>query len=324
MLTVLLPLAAVPSATQAETRLTLGGNITLTGDFTQGGLVIGSAPPGSTVKLNGQDITQWADGRFLLGFGREAQQAQALTILLPEGKTLAHSLTIMPRTFQTQRIDGLPDKMVHPPQEVLDRIRQDNQAVGLARRHATPIPLFDSGFIWPALGRISGVYGSTRILNGQPRRPHFGIDIAAPEGTPVIAPAGGIVRLAHPDMYYTGKTLILDHGYGLSSTFLHMDSMLVREDQKIMQGQVIGTIGSTGRSTGPHLDWRINLFSERLDPELIAKPKPVEGHTLIPGLDAAMLEQRLKERQRHFPPQSKPFSGFVPVPVFKPVLAGPS
>jgi len=163
--------------------------------------------------------------------------------------------------------------MVTPPQDVLDRIARDRVVVADAREVITTILAWQEDFIWPAKGPITGVYGSRRILNGQPRAPHYGIDIAAPKGTPVVAPAYGIVRMVD-DLYYTGITIILDHGHGVSSTFLHLQDAAVKPDMIISKGDVIGWVGSTGRSTGPHLDWRMNWRNKRLDPELLAGPMP--------------------------------------------------
>ena len=161
-----------------------------------------------------------------------------------------------------------------PSEEALNRIRDDNRQVGQARKKNLATEFYRETFVWPVKGAITGVYGSQRIFNGEPRRPHFGIDIAAAKGTPVKAPASGEVTLAHPDMYYSGATMVLDHGHGISSTFLHMDSFAVEEGQQVEQGQVLGYVGSTGRSTGAHLDWRVNWFNQRLDPASIAGPMP--------------------------------------------------
>ena len=129
------------------------------------------------------------------------------------------------------------------------------------------MPLTLTGFTWPATGRISGVYGSQRVLNGKPRNPHFGLDIAAPDGTEVFAPADGLVTLTHPDMLLSGGTIILDHGQGLSSTFLHLSKILVEAGSFVKQGELIALIGSTGRASGPHLDWRMNWLDRRVNPQ---------------------------------------------------------
>jgi len=241
----------------------------LEGVFTQGGLVQGYTEPGSEVTLDGNPVRVRDDGRFLLGFGRNAGARSSLVVTTPDNRVQRHALQIGQRTYQVQRINGLPSKMVTPDKEALARIRAEAALVGAARRRDTPRPYFDTGFQWPVRGRITGVYGSGRVLNGQPRQPHYGIDIAAAEGTPVLAPAGGIVSLAHRDMYFSGGTLIIDHGRGLSSTMMHLSRLLVAEGDIVRQGQPVAEVGATGRATGAHLDWRINLFRARLDPELV-------------------------------------------------------
>jgi len=195
----------------------------------------------------------------------------------PDGKEETWTLTIRAREYDIQRIEGLPQKMVTPPAETLARIRAESAKVRAARDIDSAETHFSVPFIWPAKGRISGVYGSQRILNGEPRQPHFGVDVAAPTGTPVHAPAAGEIRLAELDLYYSGGTIILDHGHGLSSSFLHMSRVDVVVGQQVAQGEVIGAIGATGRVTGAHLDWRMNWFEQRLDPALLVAaqvPKP--------------------------------------------------
>ena len=195
----------------------------------------------------------------------------------PDGKEETWTLTIRAREYDIQRIEGLPRKMVTPPAETLARIRAESAKVRAARDIDSAEIHFSVPFIWPAKVRISGVYGSQRILNGEPRQPHFGVDVAAPTGTPVHAPAAGEIRLAELDLYYSGGTIILDHGHGLSSSFLHMSRVDVVVGQQVAQGEVIGAIGATGRVTGAHLDWRMNWFEQRLDPALLVAaqvPKP--------------------------------------------------
>lgn len=254
----------------AETTFSVGPG----GGFTQGGMVIGQTDPGAKVTLDGRDVRVSPEGVFVFGFTRDFGPEAVLTITGPDGSVDSRSLEIKPRDYDIQRIDGLPPKMVTPPEEVLARIRRDSSEVAAARAHETPETMFLTGWIWPAKGRISGVYGSQRVLNGEPRRPHFGIDIAAPTGAPVIAPADGIVRMAVTDHYYTGGTIILDHGYGLSSAFLHMNSVDVKVGDRLKRGDPMGTIGATGRATGPHLDWRMNWFDQRLDPGLLMTGSP--------------------------------------------------
>ena len=246
--------------------------IDLKGNLIQGGLAVGRAPPGSRITLDGKPVKLRADGRFLLGFGRDAKRTSVLVVRGADGASVRRTLTIGKRRYRVQRITGLPKKMVTPPPRVMARIRADARAVKQARLRDSAEPMFDSGFIWPAKGPITGVYGSQRILNGKPRRPHFGVDIGGPVGTPVVAAAAGIVRIAEKDMYFTGGTVLIDHGYGLNSVYSHLSAVSVAVGQRLRQGDPVGAIGATGRATGPHLDWRVNLFLTRLDPALLVPP----------------------------------------------------
>ncbi|MFT5539525.1 MAG: murein DD-endopeptidase MepM/ murein hydrolase activator NlpD [Alphaproteobacteria bacterium] len=254
--------------------------LVMEGKFIQGGLVIGRAPAGTRISLDGKPVRLRADGRFLLGFGRDAAPAAKLVAILPNGQRLAQKITVKKRRYRVQRINGLPRKMVTPPPAVLARIRTEGAAIKQARLKDTDRAMFDTGFIWPAKGRISGVYGSQRILNGKPRRPHFGVDVAAPVGTRIVATADGTVRIAERDMYFTGGTVLIDHGYGLNSVYSHMKTVIVKTGDAVKQGDVIGTLGGTGRATGPHLDWRVNLFLTRLDPALLVPPITDEARSL--------------------------------------------
>jgi murein DD-endopeptidase MepM/ murein hydrolase activator NlpD len=179
------------------------------------------------------------------------------------------TLAIVPRQWRIERIDGLPPRTVTPPPEVLKRIRREGALINAARARDSDAKDFAQGFILPAAGRFSGFYGSQRILNGKPRRPHYGLDIAAPVGTPVHAAAAGEVVLAETGLFYTGGTVVIDHGHGLTTIYSHMNSVDVNVGDSVAQGAPIGTIGATGRVTGPHLDWRINWFNVRLDPQLV-------------------------------------------------------
>nr|WP_041355660.1 M23 family metallopeptidase [Nitrosococcus halophilus] len=244
------------------------------GPLQQGSLVIGQTEPGVEVFLDGRQLRISEDGLFLMGFGRDAKPEATLKLVFPDGAHEVRELEIAQRQYQIQRIEGLPPRKVTPRTEDLVRIRKEAALVRKARKRDDPRTDFLSGFIWPVQGAISGVYGSQRILNGQPRRPHYGIDIAAPTGTPVRAPSDGFVTLVHPDMFFSGGTLILDHGHGLSSAFLHLRRILVKEGERVTQGEIIAEVGATGRVTGAHLDWRINLFQTRLDPQLLVAPMP--------------------------------------------------
>ena len=190
---------------------------------------------------------------------------------VPNGLSETRIINVEPRKYRMQRINGLPKNMISPPKKVLERIIIENKKIKKVRMRDSNFSFWKSGFVWPAKGRISGVYGSQRILNGRPKQPHYGIDIAAPKGSLVVAPTGGVVALAEPELYYSGGTIILDHGHGLTSAFLHMDKLFVAVGDVVSQSQPIGTIGSTGRSTGPHLDWRINWFEKRIDPGLLVE-----------------------------------------------------
>jgi murein DD-endopeptidase MepM/ murein hydrolase activator NlpD len=247
---------------------------TLEGRPVQGGLVIGRAPVDARVLLDGEPAQRASDGTFLIAFGRDRTEPLELAVAYGDGSTFTTALVPAERTFDVQRIDGLPPKQVTPDPEVMDRIRSEAVMVREARTRRDDRTDFDAGFVWPVTGPITGVYGSQRILNGQPRNPHWGIDIAAPVGTPVRAPAGGIVTLTHADMYFSGGTLLLDHGLGLSSAFLHLDEILVRPGQRVEQGDVIARVGATGRVTGAHLDWRMNLGATRVDPHLLVGEMP--------------------------------------------------
>jgi len=252
----------------------LAQDLTLEGALSQGGLIYGRTLPGAEVTLDGRPVRVGADGRFLIGFGRDAAPEAVLELTLPDGTLARRTLAVEQRNYDIQRIDGLPQDKVSPPEEVLARIADEQAMVAEVRKADRPEPWFETGFVWPVTGPISGVYGSQRILNGEPKWPHFGVDVAVPVGTPVVAPADGLVVVAHHDMYYSGGTVLLDHGYGLTSAYLHLHEVSVEEGQMLRQGEPLGSVGATGRVTGAHLDWRFNWFDRRLDPVLIAGPMP--------------------------------------------------
>lgn len=243
----------------------------LSGQAVQGGMLTGRTQPGVEVFLGERPVPVSDDGLFIIGFGRDAPATATLKLVDSDGETLERSIKVGARDYRIQRIDGLPPQQVTPPPEVLERIRREARLVAEARTRRDLRQDFLGGFRWPASGPISGVYGSQRILNGKPRRPHYGVDVAAPEGAPVRAPAAGLVTLAEPDLYYSGGTLIIDHGHGLSSSFLHLSEVLVSPGQRVERGELIGRVGATGRATGPHLDWRMNLLDARIDPQLLVE-----------------------------------------------------
>ena len=248
------------------------GELNWQGSLIQGGLITGRAGPGTRLELDGQPVSVGPEGSFVFGFGRDAPPQARLTVIFPGGAREERLLPIVQRQYDIQRLDGLPPSQVTPLPALLDRIRRENARVDEARQRDIPQAYFLSGFAWPTVGRISGVYGIQRILNGEPRQPHYGVDIAAPVGTPVRAPADGIVTLAEPDLYYTGATLIIDHGFRLSSTLMHLDRIDVGVGQRVRQGDAVATVGKSGRATGPHLDWRMNWREARIDPALLVPP----------------------------------------------------
>ncbi|RPH93645.1 MAG: M23 family metallopeptidase [Lysobacterales bacterium] len=248
--------------------------VELDGEAVQGGLLFGLSSPGSQVLLDGAEIMVAADGRFVIGFDRDETGERTLLVREPDGAERTLILAVAPREYAIERVDGLPPSTVTPDPEALERIRLEAEMVEAARARRDPRTDYAEGFSWPAGGRISGVYGSQRILNGEPRRPHYGLDIAAPTGSPVFAPADGVVTLVHPDMYFSGGTIVLDHGQGLSSTFLHLSRTLVEAGAAVSKGDLIGEIGATGRASGPHLDWRMNWLDRRVDPQLLLSGEP--------------------------------------------------
>jgi murein DD-endopeptidase MepM/ murein hydrolase activator NlpD len=248
--------------------------IELDGHLIQGGLAFGRTDAGSRVKLDSQAIPLARDDRFMLAFGRDHTAKATLAIAHAGGRTETQELSITQRTYDIQRINGLPQNQVEPNEAELKRIKADQLRINAARARDTDLPYAFEAFDWPALGPISGVYGSQRILNGEPRRPHFGVDVAAPAGTPLKAPAGGIVSLADANLFFTGGTIIIDHGHGLASLFAHMQKVAVKEGDKLVKGGYVGDLGGTGRATGPHLHWGMYLFNTPIDPQLLVPPMP--------------------------------------------------
>lgn len=246
--------------------------VKLVGDLVQGGLAFGKTEVGAKVRLDGRQVKVGPEGRYLIGFRWDNGPRAALEIVYPDGRRQVQELEIRPQEYKIERIDGLPPKTVTIPEEERKRRARERALVGKARAENTDSLDWLEGFIRPAEGRISGVYGSYRILNGKPRSPHYGLDIAAPVSTPIIAPAAGTVTLAESDFLLEGGIVIIDHGFGLTSTLFHMNSVEVRLGQRVERGEKIGTVGAKGRASGPHVDWRINLLDLRLDPALLQGP----------------------------------------------------
>ena len=241
------------------------------GKFEQGAFILGKTNPDTKIKIDNKEVRVTKDGYFAFGLDRDRKNNIIIKII-EKNKTTIVEKKILKRDYKIQRIDGLPSKQVTPPPEVYDRIKKDNILIGKARSIDSTLNFFKDKFIYPIDKYIiTGVYGSQRILNGKPRRPHYGIDFHAPEGTPVKAMMDGIVTLSEKDMYFTGGTIIFDHGHGISTLYMHMKDINVKVGQRIKQGQIVGTLGQSGRATGPHLDIRLNWFGVKLDPMTILK-----------------------------------------------------
>ena len=239
--------------------------VTFEGKFVQGSFILGKTDPDSEVTIDKKKIKVTSDGYFAFGLGRDRKNDVVITI---NNKKIIKK--VYKREYKIQRIDGLEEKKVTPPEEVYERIKRENKWIGEARAINSNLDFFKNKFINPLENAIvTGVYGSQRILNGKPKWPHYGIDFAADKGTKIKAMLDGVVTLAEPDLFYTGGTLIFDHGHGISTRYMHMEKILVKKNQKIKQGDIIGTVGSTGRSTGAHLDVRLNWFNVRLDPATV-------------------------------------------------------
>ena len=250
--------------------------VALQGNPIQGGMLWGQTSPSAGIRFGDRRVPVLPDGQFLLGLGRDMPASVELVV---EGETTCRQIVVVGgRDYRVQRIEGVPQQTVTPSEEHLERIRVEREKVRAAKSRrllsTDGLLAVQQGFVWPVTGRISGVYGSQRIYNGTPGTPHYGVDVARPEGTPVLAPAAGEVTLAEPDLFYSGGTVILDHGYGFSSSFLHLSEVSVSVGDYLTPGDLIGAIGATGRATGPHLDWRMSWFNQRIDPQLLVPPMP--------------------------------------------------
>ena len=239
--------------------------IEFNGKFIQGHFIIGKTEPNSKIIIGKKEVKVSKDGYFVFGIDRD-RKFDVLVTKIKEGKKEKIIKKVFKRKYKIQRIDGLPENKVTPPEEVYKRIKDENYRIGEARAINSNLIFFKNKFIMPVNGIVTGVYGSQRILNGKPRWPHYGIDIAAKQGAKIKSSGTGIVTMAEDDLYYTGGTIIMDHGHGISTIYSHLEKVMVRVGDEINQGDIIGTVGSTGRSTGPHLDFRINWFQTRLDP----------------------------------------------------------
>lgn len=252
--------------------------VALTGSFAQGGLLFGETEPGADVRLDGEAVMVGEDGRFVVGFGRDSALSSLLVVALPDGAVERRAIELEDREFPVQRIDGLDQSKVSgftPAQ--LEKIAADRVKKDAARKTSQAAADWAEGFDWPVTGRISGVFGSQRILNGEPKRPHSGLDIAAGQGTPVRAPAAGVITLAEEGMYFEGGLVLLDHGHWLESAFLHLSRLDVAAGTRVEKGDIIGAIGATGRATGPHLHWSMKWRGRLVDPRLTVGEMPGVG-----------------------------------------------
>ena len=252
--------------------------LALDGVPAQGALLHGRAPPGAVVWLRGKRLHVDPDGTFVIGFGRDEAGPVELAVDRPGAARRVVRLEVARHAWPVQRIDGLPPAQVTPDAAALARIRAEQTRLDAARGVDSAEQGFRQRWIWPATGPISGVYGSQRILNGEPRAPHVGLDIAAPEGAPVRAPAAGVVRLAEPDLFFTGGTVIVDHGHGVMTLYAHQSALAVRVGQRLAQGDPIGRVGKTGRVTGPHLHFALYWLGVALDPQPLLPPPPTAAN----------------------------------------------
>lgn len=261
--------------TSCMAEMVADGRLDISPALEQGGLAMGSVPSGYRVQYAGKSLKISPDGTFIFGLGRDAPNRVTLSVVNNLGIQAEHQLSVAAREYNIQSVKGVPQRTVEPSKSDSVRIRQDSALVKKSRRGSSANLDFLGGFIKPLDGPITGVYGSQRIYNGIPGSPHYGVDYAAPTGTLVLAPASGKITLAHPDLFYSGGTIIMEHGFGLTSSFLHLSEILVSVGQRVEQGTAIARVGATGRATGPHLDWRMNWLNVRVDPQLVMRALPV-------------------------------------------------
>ncbi len=266
----LLPLqGAWAQAAEGTTQARDDVRIVFPASVSQGALVLGRVPPGATASYGGRTLHPTPYGTVVFGVGRDETGPLQVVVTRADGSSHTTSIVVTPRDWPVEHVNGVPPKTVNPPPAIAERIQREQARVTAARERDDPRADFAQAFIWPVQGRISGRFGNARVYNGQPGSGHSGMDIAAPTGTPVKAPAAGIITFADPALYLTGGTVLLDHGHGVSSNFLHLSRIDVKAGDRVEQGQVIGAVGATGRATGPHLHWGMNWFTTRVDPLLV-------------------------------------------------------
>ncbi len=230
----------------------------------QGGFYVGKVAVGDKVTFHGERVKISPDGYFVIGLGWKYKSVANIRVDHKAGGHTMYHLDVLPHDYDVEEVTGLPPKYVAPPKEVQERIAKDAADVRAVRAIDSDLQNFREEMIWPVKGRISGRFGSHRILNGEPRSPHTGLDIAPGQGALIVAPLGGKVTLVS-DQYLTGNTMVIDHGHGISSVYAHMESAIAKEGQIVSKGDPIGTVGMSGRATGPHLHWGMNWYGERLN-----------------------------------------------------------
>ena len=247
--------------------------LSLDGQAVEGGLMFGKTDAQARVTLDKKPVLVSKEGHFLIGFGRDSAGLKNLEVTLGS-ELIRRDINVVDRDFKVERINGLPGKKVTPDPKAIARITKEKALITDAKRTSDSTPHYLSGFGWPVIGRLSGVYGSQRVLNGKPRRPHYGTDVAAPTGTPVRAIAAGRVAFVHAGMFFNGKTVLIDHGLGLRSVYIHLSDAKVTKDAYVAAGDVIGAVGATGRATGPHLHFGVTHNATPIDPEVLLGEMP--------------------------------------------------
>lgn len=247
------------------------GAVTFKGHWRQGAVLLGHAPADTRIEFDGHDVALTPYGTFVIGLDRDEKSPAELQVTLSgqAPRTLSHA--VAPGQWKIQRIDGLPQSKVNPPQAVMARIHRESQEIRDVRAKSSDLTGFTQRFIWPVQGRISSVFGSQRILDGEPKQPHYGIDLAVPAGTPVKAPADGRVSLVAPDLYFTGGTVMIDHGHGVQSVYAHLSRIDVKVGDLVKQGEVFALSGQSGRATGPNLHWGVSWFDNHVDPRALMR-----------------------------------------------------
>jgi len=266
--------SAGPTETSPPLAAPVDQRIVFPASVSQGALVFGKVPAGSIVRYGERLLRPTPYGTVVFGVGRDETGPLRVEVRRPDGPSETASIAVTPRDWPIERVDGVPPATVNPPPAIAERIEREQALVTAARARDEDRTDFAQPFVWPVQGRVSGRFGNQRVYNGNPKSPHSGMDIAAPQGTPVLAPAAGVVTFANADLYLTGGTVLLDHGHGVSSNFLHLSRIDVKVGDRVTQGQVIGAVGATGRATGPHLHWGMNWFDVRIDPLLVLERKP--------------------------------------------------